>query len=226
MGDVKNMTLDQMREEIVDFMYERFKAYELPEICKTLMLKPGDVEEAMKSKREFTRKRLKGKTKTEIIEVLQKLRDITGEDLIPEHRYTYSISSITKKEIVKVLTTGVAGMDRVFGDTANYSIDWYGDVSEIEVIKKVCDISLIPVLDSRCKSFEEEYYRHRVYNEDWDSNYFFEDERLPFKKANTEKVNEILCVIFSPYVRKESGQWRIIKEMFWSSKVVTARANF
>ena len=209
------MTLDCMKEQIVRLLHDSIKAYELPKVCCSLGLANGDEEEAYRSKNVYVRTRLKGKSKNEIIAILPKIKELTGCDLLPEERYKYEISNVTKRDIARILIDGEIDQEDVFFETKTF-IRWNGEISELEFIKRVCDTSIIPVRDSRCKSFDEEYYRHRVQNDDWDDSFFFTDDRLPYKNASTQEVIRILCEIFHPEVRNENGNWRKIKELIGS----------
>ena len=97
------MTLDQMKNQIAELLHDRYKAYELPTICSELGLAGGDEQEAWTSKRVCVRSRIAGKTKKEILEMLPKIKDITDCELLPEKRYNYEISAVTKRDIAKVL---------------------------------------------------------------------------------------------------------------------------
>ena len=205
------MTLAQMKEQIVTVLHDSFSAYELPNVCLELGLSPGTASEAMKSKYVYTRTRISGKSRDYVLEILPKIKELTGAELIPEKKYSYEISNVTRKEIAKILSAGIADPDDFYEFGIIYKIRWNGDISEIDFLKKLCDISTIPVLDTRCRSFEEELYRHRIQNDDWPDDYFFLDERLPFKKASTDQLLHIICWIFHPEVRDESGCWDKVK---------------
>lgn len=204
------MTLDQMKEQIVKVLHDSFKAYEIPNVCCELGLSEGEEEEAYRSKNVYVRTRLKGKNKREILAILPRINELTGYELLPEKRYSYEISNVTKRDIAKVLIDGEPNPSDFFGDFP-FIIKWNGEIGELEFIKRICDTSKIPVEDKRCNSFDEEYYRHRVRNDDWEDSYFFTDDRLPYKNASTSEIIRILCEIFHPEVRNENGYWREIK---------------
>ena len=114
------------------------------------------------------------------------IRELTGEELLPEKRYKYIITNVTKRDVSKVLIDGIVDQSDVLGICPIHRIRWNGEIEEIEFIKRICDIDSITFKDTRCKSFEEEYQRHRVLNDDWDDNSFFTDERLPYKNSTDE----------------------------------------
>ena len=205
------MTLDQMKEQIVELLHDSYKAYEIPHVCCELGLATGTEEEAYKSKYMYVRTRLVGKSKSAILDILPKIKELTNCELLPEKRYSYEITKVTKRDIANLLINGEPDPEDIIGDFPNI-IKWNGELSEIEFIKRVCNTSSIPVLDSRCKSFDEEYSRHRVRNDDWDDSFFFADDRLPYKNATTHEVIRIVCEIFHPEVRNENGCWRKIME--------------
>ena len=59
-------TIHQLQEEIVETMAIE-KAYNLPQVCKTLGLEEGDEQEAFGSKRVYVRRRIVGYTKKELL---------------------------------------------------------------------------------------------------------------------------------------------------------------
>ena len=205
------MTLDQMKDKIVELLHDTYKAYDLPRVCCELGLAKGEESEAMSSKRVYVRSRINGKNKEDILGILSKIKELTNIELLPEKRYNYEISSVTKRDIAKVLINGFDDSS-VFFDLSHYKINWFGEIDELSFIKRICNTRTIPVIDHRFKTFDEEYYQHRVRNDDWDDSYFFSDERLPFKNSNTPELIEIICQIFHPEVRDESGSWRRIKD--------------
>lgn len=205
------MTLDQMKDQIAELLRDTFKAYELPAICSELGLNVGEEKDAWNSKRVYVRSLIAEKSKKEILELLPKIKELTDCELLPEKRYSYEISTVTKRDIAKVLINGFDDSFDFVG-LSTFRINWFGEIDELSFIKRICDTSTIPIVDNRFKSFDEEYYQHRVRNKDWDDSFFFTDERLPFKNAKTSELIEILCQVFHPEVRDEAGQWRRIKE--------------
>ena len=199
------MTLSEMRSLIVENLYS-FSAYDLPGICESLGLKPGTGHEAFQSKRRYVSERIQGLNKSEILVLLRKLRDQFSISLVPEDNYTYKITNITKKAIKDLFVSGFAVED--FYETRTVSVSWHGDLSEIEFIKRITDISKIQVENKAFKTFEEEYKFHREIANDYSQFYFFESDRLPFKNSNSEEFLKIICEIIHPEVRCEDGYWK------------------
>lgn len=205
------ITLDEMKDIIIDTLYN-YSAYQLPAICESVGLSSGTVNEAMKSKKNYISNRIVAFNKNEIIDVLHKIKDKLDITLIPEEKYSYVISDVTKRDITDILVNGLEIQD--FMETKTVQMPWNGRMSEIDFIKRVCDVSKIPVDDKRCNNFEEEYFRHRVNNDDYDNDYFFELEKLPYKSSNTNNFLKILCEMFHPEVRNENGYWHEFLDAF------------
>ena len=203
------MTLGEMKKRIVDKLYA-FSAYQLPNICESIGLEPGEISEALQSKKRYVSNRIQGLNKQEIINVLRQLADRYEIKLIPEDNYSYIISSVTKKDIKNLITDGFDIVD--FFDIKRALVSWHGSLTEIEFIKRICDINSIEVIDSRFHSFEEEYKYHREIAKDYKNDYFFESDRLPFKNSNSSTFLKIVCEMLHPEVRNEDGYWKELKE--------------
>ena len=132
------ISLDEMKNNIVETL-KRYSANELPQICSSIGLKDGTIDEAFKSKRLYVKTRINTLKKDEIINVLYKIKENLDENLIPEEKYSYCISDITKEEITNLLINGCEISD-VFGNK-KISFSWHGRLTELDFIERIWDFS-------------------------------------------------------------------------------------
>jgi len=205
------MNIKRMKKDIVNALYS-ISANNYLQMCEKLGFSAGTVEEAYKSKKKFVYKRIDDYDADQLIELMRKIRKEYDMILIPEEKYSYVISPITKKEITKLFTKG---LDDSLGWYDNHlKMTWNGDIDELEFIKRVTNIDEIEINDHRCSSFAIEFKKHRIDNNDYDDNYFFVDDRLPYKKSATKEFLDIICVMFHPEVRNEEEPWeKFLKEV-------------
>lgn len=202
------MTLGEMKNKIIDELY-KFSAYQLPNVCESIGLEPGNSSEAFQSKKRYVSNRIQGLNKQEIIIILRQLADRYDIKLIPEDNYSYTISNVTKRDIKNLIIIGFDVED--FFDVKRVRVSWHGLLTEIDFIKRVCDTSKIKVADSKFSSFDEEYKYHREIVKDYKDDYFFESDRLPFKNSDTSTFLKIISEMFHPEVRYEDGYWKVLK---------------
>lgn len=204
------MTLAEMKNRIINELYS-FSAYELPNVCESIGLAPGESSEAFQSKKRYVSIRIQGLNKQEIINVLRQLADRYEIKLLPEDKYSYKISNVTKRDIKNLIVNGFE-FDELF-ERKRVLVLWHGLLSEIDFIKRVCDTSKVNVVDNKFQSFDDEYKYHREIAKDYKKDYFFESDRLPFKNSDTETFLRIICEIFHPEVRNEDGYWKELKDL-------------
>lgn len=203
------ISLGEMKNIIIDTLYD-YSAYELPNICSSIGLEDGTCYEAFNSKRRYVSSRINSLNKEEIISVLHQMKERLDICLIPEEKYSYSISEVTKRDISDLLINGLDMTDSF--QTSRVKILWHGRISELDFIKRVCDTSKIQVDDNRCNNFDEEFVRHREFNSDYAEDYFFTLDKLPYKNSDSDTFLKILCEMFHPAVRDENGYWKEFKE--------------
>lgn len=198
------MQISKIKAEIVEELYH-ISANNLPSFCESIGLAKGDMSEAFKSKRNYISNRLYDYDSKAIKDLLIALKEKHDIEIIPMEKFKYQLTSITKREIRDVLFNGMKNYS--FFEDNIIKINYYGLINEYEFVKRNCDVNKI---HSNEKSFNDEFHRHRVLNNDFDDDWFFTDNRFPFMSGNdTERLN-ILCDIFHPEVRDEKGEWKKI----------------
>lgn len=198
------MNLERAKNDIVEYLYTK-SAYEYSNMCENLGLKPGSVDEAFRGKKGFVRTRINSMDESKIRALLSRIKECYGEDLIPEHKYSYQLSNITRRDVVNLIRNGFEVSE--YGFETMSHISWHGCMDEYEFLKRVFDVNSIRLMDSRCHNFEEEYYRHRVFNNDYDDDYFWTDERFFPSLIKDDDFLNCICEMVNPEVRDENSWW-------------------
>lgn len=199
------MKLSEKRIKIVDALYS-YSAFQLPTICSSIGLADGTEDEAFSSKRKYVEKRLYKYNNNTIDELIERIKGQLEIDIFPTRNYSYKLSNITKRDLVKYLMDELYNANDFFNGEEGFV--WYGVMSEIEFIKKFHDLKKIKSIYSD-KDFEYEYNRHVINNDDFSSDWFFEDERFLFKSGTDKQRLDILCYMFHPEVRNDYINWKI-----------------
>lgn len=197
------ISLGEMKNIIIVKLYN-YSAYNLPNICTSLGLKEGTENEAFNSKKRYVQSRINTFTKEETISLLHSMKEKLDINLIPEEKYSYTISELTKRDVTDLLVNGLdieLEYDMVI---KTISLSWHGRISEIDFIKRICKTSMD---DKTYKNIKEKYGDCKEMN-----NYFFESDELPYKNSNTDTFLKILCEMFHPAVRDENGHWKEFKK--------------
>ena len=204
------MTLSDLKQEIIEYL-ALFKTYELGSICSKLCIPVNSEMDSSKSKRAFLSSGITQLTKDEVLSLVDRIRDMYGYELLPEKKYNYCISNITRRDVTNILISGCSDAEREDQGFEPVSIKWYGLLHPVDFLSRLCNLDDIKPVDDRCNSFRAELARHYGFNGDWSDSFFFEDSRLPYKNSSQGMFFEILCEIFHPEVRDEDGNWKIIQ---------------
>ncbi len=202
------ITIEEMKEKLVEELYV-FYSSELPVVCSKIGLDCGTKEEAYNSKKKYVRKRIEKLDKNDLISVLYKLKASEGIDIIPDDKYKYSITELTKNDIVDILCNGIEVDD--FPLTEHCQIDWSGRLSAFDFLDKFIDTSNLKASCSRYDSYYHEIGEH-YHNCELPDNWVFYDDQLPFKARNSKEILNFLCGVFHPEVRSRKENWVPILE--------------
>lgn len=121
------------------------------------------------------------------------------------------ITNITKRDVYEVFYNGFE-LDNFF-ETNIIKYCYYGRLGEIEFLKRIYDLSILPSYDSRYANAEEDIFQHTVNNDDYEFCWVFNDDRFSLSNGNDEIYLRFLCEIFNPEVRYERGYWKEILEI-------------
>lgn len=118
-----------------------------------------------------------------------------------------NITEITKRDIFELLQKGY--MESYgFLDDQHVSYPYYGRLSEIDFLKKLYTLDKMPSSDDRFENAERDIWQHTVNNDDWDSDWLFNDDRFELLKGNDSVLLDFLCAVFHPENRFEKGYWK------------------
>lgn len=128
------------------------------------------------------------------------------------------ITEITRRDIIDIIRSGCAGTyeERKFDDyereyfeeiPCEYSMCYYGRLTELEFLSRVYDLKSMPSTDSRFKNAEGDIRQHTINNDDWDENWVFSDPRFQLNSGSDESLLKFLCQMFHPIVRREDQPW-------------------
>lgn len=101
------------------------------------------------------------------------------------------------------------GMDIMgFFEKKRISYGCYGKLSEIDFLKRIYDLKSLPSYDNRFENAEGDILQHTVNNDDYETGWFFEDDRFELLNGDDEVLLKFLCTVFHPAVRDENGYWK------------------
>lgn len=108
------------------------------------------------------------------------------------------ITDVTKRKIRELFSSGVdVG---IFG-TEMQSYHFSGNLTDGEFLQRLYDIKSMPGSGGRCKTLDQEIWQHTVNNDDWSSDWVFDDDRFPLKNGTDEDYLRFLMEVLSPEVR-------------------------
>jgi hypothetical protein len=119
------------------------------------------------------------------------------------------ITEITRRDIIDLFRGGYIESSWLFEDQ-RVRYPYHGRLSEIDFLKKLYPLDKMPPsFDTRCKNAEDEIWRHTIANDDWDSDWVFEDDRFELLRGSDDVLLKFLCAIFHPENRNETGSWQV-----------------
>lgn len=117
------------------------------------------------------------------------------------------ITNVTKRAIREVLTEGIC-VDVGFLETEIQTYHFSGVLTDGEFLQRLYDIKSMPGTGGRCKTLDKEILQHTVNNDDYETDWVFDDERFPLKNGSDEEYLHFICEMFHPEVRNEKLKWQ------------------
>ena len=105
------------------------------------------------------------------------------------------ITQITKNAILDLFTNGI-DMGNFKSEFKTYP--YYGRLSEIEFLKRLYPLDKMPGDGPQFKTLEDVIYQYMIYNDDYDPNWVFTDDRFPLKIGSDTDYLKFICEIFHP----------------------------
>lgn len=93
-------------------------------------------------------------------------------------------------------------------------IHWWGKISELDFLARVFDIDNIPSYDGRYKTFREDYCKHCINNDDWPSDWIYQDDRFDLMHCNDDLFLKLLSEMIHPVVRINMDQVAVMLANF------------
>ena len=124
------------------------------------------------------------------------------------------ISEVTRRDIAKLFIDGYYDYSGFWPDSKYSSTDdakilypYYGNLTEIEFLRKLYLLDEMPSMDSRYPNAEGDIRQHTVNNDDWEHGWVFQDSRFELLDGDDTILLKFLCTVFHPTVRMEEGYW-------------------
>jgi hypothetical protein len=83
---------------------------------------------------------------------------------------------------------------------------WAVRLEETKFLGRLFDLETIPSTDPRFKNAQGDIWQHRVNNDDWDSDWVFDDPRFNLLKCDDEMFLHFLCETIHPVVRSDTEE--------------------
>lgn len=122
-----------------------------------------------------------------------------------EEKQVNRITEVTKRDIYNLFKNGLE-IDAFF-ETRTVSYLYFGQLEEVDFLKRLYALKDMPSSDLRYKNAEQDIRQH-IDNNDYPNCWVFEDERFLLQNGDDETYLKFLCEIFHPAVRYEKGYWK------------------
>lgn len=110
------------------------------------------------------------------------------------------ISEVTRRDIIDTILVE--------------QVSWSGRLEEPEFLSRLFDLQKLPSTDSRFNNAFGDIRQHRIYNYDWEDDWFFYDSRFNLLRAEDETFLQFLCEMLHPVVRHDSEEVQRLKQAF------------
>ncbi len=91
---------------------------------------------------------------------------------------------------------------------------WAGRLEDTEFLGRLFNLETLPSTDHRFTNAEEDIWQHRVNNDDWMSNWVFNDPRFNLLKCDDEMFLRFLCETLHPVVRSDTEEIKRLEQTF------------
>ena len=119
------------------------------------------------------------------------------------------LTGVTKRDIRDALVNGIE-VEVGFLETKTQTYHFSGRLTDSEFLSRLYDTSSMPGSGGRCKTLDQEIWQHTVNNDDWSSDWVFDDSRFPLKNGSDVEYLTFICEMFHPEVRDEKQNWRAL----------------
>jgi hypothetical protein len=215
MAVLKTMaTILELREAIANALALE-KSYNLPGVCESFGLAPGDEQESFSSKRKYVRTRLIEKTDAFIVQIgLKVLKDHPTDELaniLNSMRESGIIDGVdfqtqTNPGYENVGTTNNSispGVRRNIFDVLRLEhIYFFGSIDPPDFLSDFFDLKSLPSTDLRYKDAYDDIWKHTVDNAtDWSFDWLYADSRFDLENVKDAIFLSLLCKAVHPVTR-------------------------
>lgn len=116
------------------------------------------------------------------------------------------ITEITKRDILNIFQNGLE-IDGL-GENKTVLYPYFGQLRELDFLKRIYDLKSLPSNDSRCENAEQEILQRMLNNDAYPDCWVFKDKRFNLEDGDDETYLKFLCEAFHPAVRLEKGYWK------------------
>ena len=93
-------------------------------------------------------------------------------------------------------------------------INWSGALGDVEFLSRIYDLSELPSYDHRYANAKGDITQHRIWAEDWEDSWVFDDRRFDLHNCSDEKFLRFLCEMINPIVRPNRSEAELLLETF------------
>lgn len=86
------------------------------------------------------------------------------------------------------------------------NVAWHGQLDDVEFLSRLFDLQQLPSTDSRFKDAAGDIWQHRFNNDDWESDWVYNDSRFKLIEGSAEHFLRFLCEIVHPIVRPDRDE--------------------
>ncbi len=101
---------------------------------------------------------------------------------------------------------------RLFRQLADTGVKWYGDMDEIDFLRRLYDLEALPSEDARFSNAEGDIRQHRYNNYDWEEDWIYIDDRFGLRDGTDDVLLRFLAEMLHPEVRSDDGEVARIAE--------------
>jgi predicted Ser/Thr protein kinase len=80
---------------------------------------------------------------------------------------------------------------------------WHGALDEVAFLGRLWQLKELPSKDPRYKTAEDDIWKHRIANEDWEDDWVLDDERFDLLHCPSDTFAKFLCETVHPVVRPD-----------------------
>ncbi|MFF8649835.1 protein kinase [Streptomyces griseoluteus] len=95
---------------------------------------------------------------------------------------------------------------RLFRQLVDKGVKWYGDVDEIDFLRRLYELEALPSEDIRFSNAEEDIRQHRYNNYDWEEDWIYNDDRFGLRDGTDEVLLRFLAEMLHPEVRSDEAE--------------------